>query len=257
MNKKLVTSIVVALALAATSATSNAQVATNVVNQTGVAAVIAGTFSAPAATVVKGVNAASTYMSSAVSIASTIKIPYIATDSTTTTSGGLTNKILKTLYATYAYGNAEILKLALNTSNVAGWTLAYTNPWISSASPLNGGAYVGLKTTTSPVSAVNNWFAIALGDNNVFTEDSIATNGVTAKNNYDTSYPMDVKLAAGLSSPNSGFASAGVFTTKANWQRNVQTFGSGASAVKVTNEIYTGVGSGSFSGATDDGNVVP
>lgn len=242
-------SIVVAFASAATLATQAlAQVPTNVVNQIDVTALINGTYSVPAATLVKGVDAASTYLRSAVSVASTIKVGYTSKDETITSASGLETYTYEEKFANYAYGNVEILKLALASSNVTGWSLAYTNAWKNGAYPLSSGALVALKTNTAPVSAVTNWFAAALGDNG-YLNSYTTTNDVTTKDVYNDYYQVGYTLGGG--NAGDGFGASGVLSAPTiTWKNDVQTFSSG----KVTNGIYTGAFSGSFSGTGNSEN---
>ena len=170
---KIKSSIIVGSALLGmTTAASFGQ--TNV--PTDVSSYIKGTFRAPTPRVVKGADADSSRFERSVSIATTVSQVPASTYKTNANTGIIT---YKEAFKKYAFGNRELLQLALGTNDVRGYSLVATNQFSGfSFGGLGFAAKKGTNLTTAPgISA--NW------NDALYTSDTAEnSNGDYLKENY-------------------------------------------------------------------------
>lgn len=111
--------------------------------------VVQGTFNVKSTSVVKGADAASSYLATAVTVAATVR-QVIGGTPVTNSSGVVTRK---ESFKRYAFGNKEILQLSLGTNKTTGYALSYTNAFANN--PLDSGAFVARsRTNLVPVNSV-------------------------------------------------------------------------------------------------------
>lgn len=171
LHPTLRSSIATILILAAVS-TPQGNAQTNI--PTDRDSVVTGTFKAGPTTVIKGENAESSSLSTAVNIAATVR--QVVEGALKTNSSGVVTR--KDSFKKYAFGNKEILQLTLSNAKPRGYSLAYTDNFDNS--PGDSGAFIARgKSNSIPVTLVKAAF---------YTEEDVAgidSNSKTGKWNYD------------------------------------------------------------------------
>lgn len=147
LHPTLRSSIATILILAAVS-TPQGNAQTNI--PTDRDSVVTGTFKAGPTTVIKGENAESSSLSTAVNIAATVR--QVVEGALKTNSSGFVTR--KDSFKKYAFGNKEILQLTLSSEKTTGYALAYTNEFFNN--PFDSGGFIARsKTNSLPVTLVS------------------------------------------------------------------------------------------------------
>lgn len=192
---------------------------------------IEGTFKASNTRVVKGADAASSYLSTAITVASTVRQVDFKTERTNS-SGVVT---YKDSFKKYAFGNKEILQLALGTNRPTGYTLAYTNLFANF--PLDSGAFVAHRGTNNPVPVTN--IAVSSYSTDIYTSDHTyrLPGRIYTKENYSGYQDRTVDLGAFRNLP-------ALVSYNLVWPKRV-VFGTGTN--RTTNTHFGMTATGKFS----------
>lgn len=191
--------------------------------------VVQGTFKVRSTSVVKGANAASSYLATAVTVAATVR--QVTGGARFTNSSGVVTR--KENFKRYAFGNKEILQLSLGTNKTTGYALSYTNAFDNY--PLDSGAFVARsRTNLVPVNSV----AFNYVDEIATLDERILPGFIYTKYNEAGFIDLTVNLGSFSNVPASG-------SFNRVYPRKV-VFGTGTN--RVTNDFTGMTADGRFSG---------